>query len=50
MTTIAVDIGIEGLNLAILIDSDLPGSKEWVTLPGGDDVFVSVEHAADRTL
>jgi len=33
MTTITVDISIQSLDFTVLVDSNLPACKEWVTLP-----------------
>ena len=50
MTTIRVHICIESLDLAVLVDCDLPPGEEGVALTRGDDVFVTVEHTAHWTL
>lgn len=47
---VAVDVGVEGLEFAVFVDGHFPSREEGVALARGDDIFVSVEHAADGSL
>lgn len=47
---VAEDVGIEGLEFAVLVDADFPSGEEWVSLAGSHHVFVAVEHTSDGAL
>lgn len=48
-TGIGEDISIEGLELAIIVDTDFPSVHESVALSRSRDIFITVEHASHRS-